>query len=78
MINKNVHKYLAHRNGNYILIWIWNSPWVGNLGNSGLGKGDPLGISEVTMFGNKIGISDGEVLVIIIEVSDRSKLGGDE
>ena len=26
MINKNQHKYLASRNGNEIIIWIWNKP----------------------------------------------------
>ena len=24
MINKYVHKYLAHKKGNKILVWIWN------------------------------------------------------
>ena len=28
MINKDVHKSLAIKNGNEILIWIWNNPGI--------------------------------------------------
>ena len=35
-------------------------------------------ISEGTRVSNKLGISDGEMLVITLGVSDRSNIGGDE
>ena len=38
MINKDVRKSLVHKNGNNILIWIWNNPHVmhcGELSNKG-------------------------------------------
>ena len=52
--------------------------WVGNLESAGPGEGEPLNNPEGTRVGNKLGISDGEVLGIILGVASRSKLGGDK
>ena len=50
----------------------------GKLEHAGPREGDPLINSEGTRAGNKLGISDGEVLGITLKVADRSKLGGDK